>query len=1489
MHASDRTDNMHGLDRPRNAPGSHDVSLTPDSIFIVYLIVTCLRVQVQSADDGGVEEGEWGEWSSWSSCTVDCGVGLTVRSRRCQHPAMLPFAQLLSREDSSVECAGADKEIKVCNKQPLTPVGFLAVPGVTTSMPTLPTGLLTAHLAGPVLQPQRRLCAWTVQGKEVGCDDVLESPWRKDACGVCKGDNSTCRSISGIFTRLQLGRGATKVITIPPGATNINITELRPSNNTLALQLLEDGNYFVNPEGLTLSSGNYEGAGTIFSYEKSTLYCPGQCILAIGPTDRPVNLMMLSKGPNLGILYSFNVPLSVNDNYFRRIIYGANNDDSTPPPSDLTATPSPKLRSDDKSKKASSKTQGIGERHEAAAVQDPSHSDMASDNRASDTAFETSEEEEGREGNEQAEFYDSDDEDIPEWVLSDPELTATEDGRAVGVSGNRDKGQVMETSRNETRATKPGEDSIVNSTQAPTTPDSNRDNEQEQDESEDEMEKGDDRPATQTDVMEADNKTTVQAPGADQTQQPLPPTTPGNSVEDSDSDASNEQAETTSMTTTVPSYGVITLSPSTERHLDDDGVQARANNESVFKEPRVEDSSPAGTVEQSNSSLPQLPEMAKNISMTDKDKEKNKDSSRRGGNDHQTFPTPSPQRDSPSGYGSRIEDRRHFRRPHYSQSFTFRRRNQQGSHAAEYGEVSEDHFATGREPARGRAAEVIHSPIRRPPSEPAVREDEQRAAQSRDGARRPISGQQQQRPGSHTVQTLRTVQVAVRPKYEPDRDPRGPLDRQQWPRRTQALGQASSSDDGVESPNLGRTSSGGNGLVPSVQKQEVVVTPKPEAPSSYDRRQEEYRRELLRRRQLYEQQLAAQEAEYQRRLQEHNRRLREHQQRMQDRAQQNNHQRQQHHYHQQQQQQQHRRRHQEKQHNAGREGSHSTEVNVDGVAASSHPTGQLPAVSAMLVPSSGIVSRVAGAGTGTGTATSQRAAGVETRQRPTNSDEHGAPKTAKRTGRQPFVPTQAPVYGSQAGFVGRSAAAPQFVANERRQDGSPSRASLTAHYDNDNKVPTFSASTLGRGDDNLVPSLVEGRRGEETEEGEGRIDNNFLGSSSYEWRVSGLTDCTLTCLQQTAVVCLHTRTRAVVTDENCSQLQRPRSKAITCNTRPCPAEWQRSEWSQCSATCGPGEQTRTLTCMARISGTLNLTMPDSNCDTIIRPEGRRVCQNSPCNTWRIGNWSECSCGEGLRTREVQCIEASGLEVADTLCPQTRPATEERCDMEPCGKGWYFAEWPEQCPASCGSSAMTRPVICLGEEGGLLPDSSCDKQARPAHSKPCRTEAPCGGEWFTGEWEQCTATCGSGVRSRDVVCMKALPGGFLSIVGEENCAPNDKPTTTQSCDQLPPCSPQWYMTSWSECSVTCGTGQKTREVKCLDVQQNPSSDCSQAQKPRRVESCNMKSCDVPTAEPGAASGDCRDAIARCELVRKARMCRYPYYQKKCCATCSQETQ
>lgn len=69
------------------------------------------------------------------------------------------------------------------------------------------------------------------------------------------------------------------------------------------------------------------------------------------------------------------------------------------------------------------------------------------------------------------------------------------------------------------------------------------------------------------------------------------------------------------------------------------------------------------------------------------------------------------------------------------------------------------------------------------------------------------------------------------------------------------------------------------------------------------------------------------------------------------------------------------------------------------------------------------------------------------------------------------------------------------------------------------------------------------------------------------------------------------------------------------------ARWQSSDWSLCSASCGPGQQTRLVTCVARISATLNMSMPDENCQGLTKPEARRVCRTTPCFAWRTGNWS----------------------------------------------------------------------------------------------------------------------------------------------------------------------------------------------------------------------------------------------------------------------------
>ncbi|KAF0021843.1 hypothetical protein F2P81_025904 [Scophthalmus maximus] len=55
-----------------------------------------------------------------------------------------------------------------------------------------------------------------------------------DACGVCGGDNTTCRLVSGVFKHSLSKVGYHKIVEIPEGATKINVTEMVKSRNYLA-------------------------------------------------------------------------------------------------------------------------------------------------------------------------------------------------------------------------------------------------------------------------------------------------------------------------------------------------------------------------------------------------------------------------------------------------------------------------------------------------------------------------------------------------------------------------------------------------------------------------------------------------------------------------------------------------------------------------------------------------------------------------------------------------------------------------------------------------------------------------------------------------------------------------------------------------------------------------------------------------------------------------------------------------------------------------------------------------------------------------------------------------------------------------------------------------------------------------------------------------------------------------------------------------------
>ncbi|XP_076464962.1 uncharacterized protein LOC143296873 [Babylonia areolata] len=1619
----------------------------------IQICVLCATTIVEAGDSGETwsqreekgETGEWGQWGEWSTCSAECSTGIIVRSRRCQHPHMLPVAFLLSRGDDSVHCSGSDKEIKLCNKQACgegrkgwreeecakydTSVHggqqYTWIPFIHPSDPCKLTCRAKGHhfysnLADRVVDGTACAGATTnpsavcLQGQcqEVGCDDVVGSPWRADACGVCKGDNSTCRKISGIFTRQDLSRGLNQIIVIPAGSTRIRVKGLRYSNNWLALQN-PDGDYFLNGGQKRSAPKDFEAAGTVFTY-KTKRRCAGQCLVAKGPTNQAMNLMLNTRGRNRGVMYTFNVPVNVSNTYFRRII------DSSGPRADL-------FRNNTAAKRRYRFRNSRQYRRHGNSSKDSDSSSVNSTTTSTSTATTTSTTAKTTTTTART-----------TTTAKTTTTTITSDIKSKGSSSDDD--HITDAQHNADSSLLSVEENEEES-----------DNDEENDYSDD-SDYDDERPAMnaeENDVGEEvplesadpvptahNSKVDVRPSQHHQHSHPVSSDHASSSLSDDDETKAEEDltprshtsqaghAEASSQSTPGSGQRMKITRKERPRFIDaraqrkeslssrgwpsdpqsnvhgagsdrelvqsqnDHHSRVRVGSDDVVDEEAtpVVDQAEAGGVDANDA---KEEEQALEESDLPSDQQSEQDPK---GADPSVLPqSDSPRRQLIASFRARNRNSRHrawrrFRRPKFSQSFKFR-----GRHRQSQGDKNKDdrRFRSHL----SRLVQVNRAPI----SNRRIRYRQQPQSQVPPGGRPLSVSAYGQGTGGRTPYPASTAGTPGR----------------QYPAHRQALRAGHSVSQGQAASENRRRPQARQDL-----GQVQVNSGQPQQPSDP---QEEYKRQLQRRRQLIEQQIAAQNAAYQRRLEERNQRLRQqHLERQQGR-----------HRHQNDSQAS---RPQVPTAPQGRDGQslspgrNPVASPVDGLSGgppqppdrsevptrqpetstSPQRTSQTPPLSlntlignseaevvgreqrplkisnrpliipnrrpnlpqegsprsssppaAGIHPGSGSVvggasavqpdgsvrriptSRFTPPSSGVNSVDNSNAENVDRKwplfisnrrqepatpsgvlaSRPTLPVPQPQPDGGLPTGRAPedglepspghgpsqvHVPSQPPtpdaasqvvqpVQPSAPGFAPNTASlgggfvAPQYIPeNTKVYRGRPD---VSAPFPS--QLPSGVENPLVTGaEGNVVPNAVESGQ---VIGGEGNLlaIEEAEDVSFYEWRVSGLTECTLTCgggVQQTVVVCLDTRTRAFVTDDNCVHVQRPKTKALTCNTRPCPAQWQPGQWSPCSVSCGPGEQTRLVNCLARISPTLNVTMADENCQAAEKPASTRACQNVTCNSWKVGNWSECSvrCGEGVRSRDVYCTDYTGYDVSDELCAASgsKPSQEEVCEMEPCGKGWYYTEWPQQCPARCGAGTMERHVTCLGDSGAPLPESSCNMTSEPPRQQECTAGSPCGGQWFTGEWTQCNVTCGSGHQEREVICMKGVSEGLPSMEDEDNCNQADKPPTLQSCE-MEPCAAEWYMTSWTQCSRSCGTGQRTREIKCLDPQQRPSSQCPLADKPVSREACNTASC-VTTPPPPPAVSECRDTFSRCQLVKHAGMCRYAFYRKKCCATCPSDT-
>lgn len=124
-----------------------------------------------------------------------------------------------------------------------------------------------------------------------------------------------CRTITGIFTRNPLPEDAyVHVATIPAGASNISITELKNSINLLVLRTTSaEQKYLFNGDNNESPNGAYDAAGAVFDYRRIDGLQDGEgvteWITCTGPIREMLELMVFSRDVNPGIKYEYLLPI----------------------------------------------------------------------------------------------------------------------------------------------------------------------------------------------------------------------------------------------------------------------------------------------------------------------------------------------------------------------------------------------------------------------------------------------------------------------------------------------------------------------------------------------------------------------------------------------------------------------------------------------------------------------------------------------------------------------------------------------------------------------------------------------------------------------------------------------------------------------------------------------------------------------------------------------------------------------------------------------------------------------------------------------------------------------------------------------------------------------------------------------------------------------------------------------------------------------------
>ncbi|KAL8558849.1 hypothetical protein ACOMHN_031778 [Nucella lapillus] len=259
-------------------------------------------------------DGNWSAWSEWEPCSTNCGVGISRRSRHCSNPRPAYEGKECEGEMSSWDtcvgekCDGVVYDSREAHCDVWNDMNirrgyhdWLPYPAkreserckqtcISSQTKEVVTIDVEVSDGTPCDYDNPSNICFLGKCLTVGCDGVQNSSKNFDSCGVCGGDNSQCKNVSGLFQRVPAAvEEYEPVVFLPKGARNVQIVKKGRTKHFIALKQADYGTYPLNGKKRQERSREFILAGAHVKYAVK----PGlQTISTRGPLHVNLEVML---------------------------------------------------------------------------------------------------------------------------------------------------------------------------------------------------------------------------------------------------------------------------------------------------------------------------------------------------------------------------------------------------------------------------------------------------------------------------------------------------------------------------------------------------------------------------------------------------------------------------------------------------------------------------------------------------------------------------------------------------------------------------------------------------------------------------------------------------------------------------------------------------------------------------------------------------------------------------------------------------------------------------------------------------------------------------------------------------------------------------------------------------------------------------------------------------------------------------------------------